>query len=284
VWKKFYEPYCHHLQERGLDDFHDVIRKAVEELRARPLDDTENYSLVVVDEVQDCTLMELKLVHQIAGGTPDAQLLLVGDGQQQVYPGGWALSDAGIPLPGGRGRVLRTNYRNREAVLRYTQRIEADDTVDDLDGGPGFVLRDSDGVLPGGEVVETRVPRPKIDAELVRAVTESGLVASDTADIAVLVNGRNDARHYRRVLEQAGFDILPLEEYDGTQHGVIKVGTVHRAKGMDFAGVFRILDEADTAFSTLTGGARDRAELLARQHLVASSRARDFLWVATVTD
>jgi superfamily I DNA/RNA helicase len=284
VWNQFYMPYCARLGQRGLDDFNDVIAKAVDELRARPLDDSEDYGLVVVDEVQDFTLMELKLVHQIAGGTPDAQLLLVGDGQQQVYPGGWTLSDAGIPLSGGRGRVLRTNYRNRDAILRYAQRIQANDTVDDLDGGPGFVLRDSDGVLPGGNVIETLIPRTDIDAELIRAVTESGLTTSDTADIAVLVNARNDARHYLRLLQQAGFDTLPLEEYDGTQHGVIKAGTVHRAKGMDFAAVFRILDEADLASDALTGGARDRAELLARQHLVASSRARDFLWVATVKD
>ncbi|MEG8178078.1 ATP-dependent helicase [Nocardia terpenica] len=282
VWEQFYEPYRHRLKERGFDDFNDLIVKAIDELRARPLDDTEDYALVVVDEVQDFTLMQLKLVYQIAGGTPNAQLLMVGDGQQQVYAGGWTLSQAGIPLPGGRGRVLRTNYRNREAVLRYAQRIEASDTVDDLDGGPGFALRDSDGVLPGGRVIEKLVPRADIDAELVRAVTESDLAASENADIAVLVNGRNEARHYLQVLQRAGFDVLPLENYNGSQHGAIKVGTVHRAKGMDFAAVFRIITQADTESATTAGGARDRSELLARQHLVASSRARDYLWVAIV--
>lgn len=284
VWEQFYEPYLERLEQRGLDDFNDVVRKAIDELRDRPLDDTEDYTMVVVDEVQDFTLMELKLVHQIAGGESDAQLLLVGDGQQQVYAGGWKLSDAGIPLPGGRGRVLRTNYRNRQAVLRYAQRIEARDAVDDLDGGPGFVLRDSDGVLPDGKVIEKIIPRVEIDSELIAAITESGFVSSGVADIAVIVNSRNDARHYLKVLDRAGLSTLPLEKYDGTQHDVIKVGTVHRAKGMDFAAVFRIVEQPDTPSEGVNGGARDRAELVARQHLVASSRARDYLWVAIAKD
>lgn len=280
VWDLFYQQYQARLAGRGIDDFNDVVGKAIDELRDRPLDDSEDYALVVVDEVQDFTLMELKLVHRIAGGGPGAQLLLVGDGQQQVYAGGWRLSDAGIPLR-GRGRVLRTNYRNREAVLRFAQRVEASNIVDDLDGGPGFVLRDSDIVLPGGQAVNKVVRRAEIDDELVRAVKGSGYA---TADAAVIVGSRRDALHYQRVLERAGLSALPLEQYDGTQPDLIKVGTVHRAKGMDFAAVFHITEKLDTPLRELTGGARDRAELLARQTLVAMSRPRDYLWVAYLTD
>lgn len=95
---------------------------------------------------------------------------------------------------------LREDERNRMLSRPFkdwmTQRIEANDTVDDLDGRPRFTLRDSDGVLPGGEVIEEFVPRARIDSELVRAVTESGLADSGTADVAVLINGVKDVRHY----------------------------------------------------------------------------------------
>ncbi|NEW40190.1 ATP-dependent helicase [Nocardia cyriacigeorgica] len=280
VWEHLYRPYQARMEERGIDDFNDIIRKAIEELRARPLDATEDFAMVVVDEVQDFTLLELQLVHHIAGGGPDANLLLVGDGQQQVYAGGWRISDAGIPLA-GRGRKLRTNYRNREAVLRYTTRIEAADTVDDLDGQQGFVLRDSAAVLPGGSVTERFVARSEIDMALVRAIKDSGLPA---ADIAVIVNTRKEATRYQEIVERAGFPVIPLEKYDGTQLDSVKVGTVHRAKGMDFAAVFYITEKPPAAIGELTGGARDRAEVLARQTLVAVSRPRDYLWVALLTD
>ncbi|MEV6071033.1 UvrD-helicase domain-containing protein [Nocardia sp. NPDC052001] len=280
VWNLLFEPYRARLEHRGVDDFNDLIRKAVDELRARPLDDFENYAMVVVDEVQDCTLLELQLVHQIAGGESNAQLLLVGDGQQQVYAGGWTLSDAGIPIV-GRGRVLRTNYRNRETVLNYAQRIEAANTVDDLDGGPGFVLRDSEAVLSGGRAVEKSVHRNAIETELIAAITESGF---SNSEIAVITHTPQEARNYQKALERAGFPVLPLADYDGTQPGVIKVGSVRRGKGMDFGAVFHITESIDVPLSELTGGERDRAEILARQTLVALTRARDYIWVAYLHD
>ncbi|MBF6577343.1 UvrD-helicase domain-containing protein [Nocardia farcinica] len=278
VWEHWFTPYQEAMKAKGAHDFNDVIRLAVDELRARPLDDTEDYGLVVVDEVQDFTLMELRLVHQIAGGGRDAPLLLVGDGQQQVYAGGWRLSDAGIPIS-GRGRVLRTNYRNRHAVLQYTKRIEAGNVVDDLDGGPGVVLRDSETTLPGGTVVEKQLRRRDVDAELVRALAESNRPLTDTA---VIVGSLKDADHFKRILDRAGLSTLPLDKYDGTQVDPIKVGTVRRAKGIDFAAVY-FITEAPADPGGLTPAARDRAELLARQRLVATSRARDHLWVAYVS-
>ncbi|WP_278265463.1 3'-5' exonuclease [Nocardia sp. AG03] len=63
----------------------------------------------------------------------------------------------------------------------------------------------------------------------------------------------------------------------------VKVGTVHRAKGMDFAAVFHITTEPATP-ATVRGATRDRRELAARQKLVAVTRARDYAWLAYVTD
>ncbi|MEU4652301.1 UvrD-helicase domain-containing protein [Nocardia fluminea] len=282
VWEHLYLPYQEVLDAQQVHDFNDVISLAVDELRARPLDSTEAYSMVVVDEVQDFTLTQLQLVHQIAGGDSDAQLLLVGDGQQQVYAGGCTLSEAGIPLAGGRGRVLRTNYRNREAVLRYSQRIDAGNTVDDLDGGAGVILRDSDPTLSDGHAEDVHVSRRDIDRLLPRAIREAEI--QPDSEVAVVVNWPNEVFRYLRVLRRAGIDAIALENDDGSQVGPVKVGTVRRAKGMDFAAVFHITEEPPSDLAELSGGARDRAEMLARQLLVATSRARDYLWVAYLSD
>ncbi|WP_316573269.1 UvrD-helicase domain-containing protein [Nocardia canadensis] len=280
VWDNLFLPYQQRLADKQTHDFNDVIALATDELRQSPFDDDERYSMVVVDEVQDCTLMELRLVHRIAGGTDTDQLLLVGDGQQQVYPGGWRLSDAGIPLAGGRGRVLRTNYRNRAAVLDLAKQLEAGNTVDDLDGGRGFVLRDSDGTLPDGAAVKVRLRRDELDAAFLHAVRDCGV---PTGEIAVIVDTHRDAKHCRDLLHAAGLPTMALDDYNGTQLAEIKIGTVHRAKGMDFAAVFHITTEPAT-FATVRGATRDRAELAARQKLVAVTRARDYAWLAYITD
>lgn len=53
---------------------------------------------------------------------------------------------------------------------------------------------------------------------------------------------------------------------------------------MDFTAVFLLTKQPPTNLADLTPAARDQAELQARQHLVAASRARDYLWVGLLTD
>ncbi|MDO3650914.1 UvrD-helicase domain-containing protein [Nocardia mangyaensis] len=281
VWERWYEPYQRGLEARGAHDFNDLISLAIAELRARPLTDAERFDLVVVDEVQDFTLCQLQLVYEIAGARANSLILLVGDGQQEVYAGGCTLSEAGIPLVGGRGRVLRTNYRNRAAILDYARRIEASDTVDDLDGGTGVVLRDSDTTLPDGKVVEERLTRHRAESAVPQAIRAANLT---DADIAVIVPSHTYINRYLNILRRAGFPAIPLEHYDGTQTTDIKVGTIRRAKGMDFTAVFLLTKHPPTNLTDLSPAARDQAELQARQHLVAASRARDHLWVGLLTD
>ncbi|GAA5041978.1 UvrD-helicase domain-containing protein [Nocardia callitridis] len=278
LWRTLFEPYQRNLRKRGFDDFSDVVAKAIAELRAAPLDDP--YGLVVVDEVQDFTLMELRLVHQIAGGEPSAPLILVGDGQQQVYPGGWRLSDAGIPIV-GRGAVLRTNYRNRKAVHDYAKQVDATNSVDDLDGAPGFVLRDTEVVLPGGIATSHTFPRREAHTQLVQAITDSNLPWSD---IAVITTTNSQATRFTAALRRADIPTVSLERFDGTQRDVVKVGTVHRAKGMDFPAVFHVTEAPTAPVAELTGGQRDRAELTGRQTMVALTRARDYIWVGFTRD
>ncbi|MGW4350735.1 UvrD-helicase domain-containing protein [Nocardia sp. NPDC004582] len=278
VWRQLFKPYQGQLERRGVSDFIDVIHKAIVELRATPLDDP--YGLVVVDEVQDFTLLELKLVHQIAGGEPNAQLLLVGDGQQQVYAGGWRLSDAGIPIV-GRGAVLDKNYRNRAAVLEYARRIDAGNSVDDLDGAPGFTLRDAEVVLPGGLAKSETFPRREANARLVQAIKDSGLPFSA---IAVILNTHVEIDRARAALRRAEIPTLSLDAFDGTPQKAVKIGTIHRAKGMDFGAVFHLTDAPKQTKSELTGAERDRAELAARQRMVALTRARDYIWIGFMQD
>jgi Nuclease-related domain/AAA domain len=73
------------------------------------------YVGVVVDEVQDLNRVGVQLLHALVGDAPDG-LLLIGDGQQAVYPGGFTLIEAGVAVS-GRAAVLRVNYRNTAEIL-----------------------------------------------------------------------------------------------------------------------------------------------------------------------
>ncbi len=265
VWQ-FYCEYERALSERDAFDHNDVLMRALAEIERRPL--PRQYTSVVVDEVQDLTLIGLRLVHAISGDGPD-QLLLVGDGQQQVHAGGWRLSEAGISLR-GRGEILRRNYRNRLAITERAGELDAIDRFDDLEGGPTVSLRSSRPVLRGGQVVEWQGRNQE------EAVVSALRRLNDNSSVAVLTRTNGTAEHWEKVLRAAGFAVRPVGRWDGRACAPIHVGTVHRAKGTEFRSVFLPGEPLPS------GRYREEREALHRQRLVGMTRARDFLWLGTV--
>lgn len=273
VWDLFSE-YRRICSERGIHDPNDLIAAALAELRDEPLDSP--YGMVAVDEVQDVTLMGLRLVGAMAADTPNS-LLFVGDGQQQVYPGGWRLSAAGFDIR-NRGEVLRVNYRNRAAILDYAGSIDTCRAVDDLDGAAGVTLRDAHGVLDGGHVEEWTGAEADIDAALVDAIARLG---ARPAHVAVVTRTNIEANRFLRVLKDAGLPTQLLEDYDGGFREAVKIGTVQRVKGLEFPAVFRPILSAERSHHSLRTQ-RDIDGLAARRQLVAATRARDYLWLGVV--
>uniref|UniRef100_A0AAU2JZR0 UvrD-helicase domain-containing protein n=1 Tax=Streptomyces sp. NBC_00049 TaxID=2903617 RepID=A0AAU2JZR0_9ACTN len=287
VWE-LYEEYESLRGERGVHDFNDVLSLALAEASRRS--ERPPYAAVIVDEVQDLTLVGVRLLHALVGDVPNG-LLLVGDGQQTVYPGGFRLTDAGIDIRGDRGQVLRTNYRNSKQILDAALTVVADDAFEDLDGMRTPGRRDVDLTYHDGDVV--RVIRPTVDAhdkELLDALRS--LPQGALADTALLCPSKRVIVHYQRLLTQAGIPVCQLEHYDGRAVDGVKLGTYRRAKGLEFKNVFLPRhDEVLTngAQTDTTGGtetsetAREREELLRSQLFVAMTRARDLLWLGSVT-
>ncbi|MFG2232588.1 UvrD-helicase domain-containing protein [Streptomyces sp. NPDC048723] len=291
VWE-LYEAYESLRGERGVHDFNDVLSLALAEAARRR--ERPPYAAVIVDEVQDLTLVGVRLLHALVGDVPNG-LLLVGDGQQTVYPGGFRLTDAGIDIRGDRGQVLRTNYRNSKQILDAALTVVADDAFEDIDGVRTPGRRDVDLTYHDGDVV--RVTRPTVDAhdrELLDALRS--LPDGARADTALLCSSMRAIGHYQRLLTQAGIPVCQLEHYNGRAVDAVKLGTYRRAKGLEFKNVF--LPRHDAVFANGTpagtaggtaGGtetsetAREREELLRSQLFVAMTRARDLLWLGSVT-
>lgn len=288
VWD-LYERYEQLRVDRDILDRDDVLLKARDLARQQVgtdpdpgLDSAAGFDAVIVDEVQDLTCVGLQLLHAFVGDRPDG-LLVVGDGQQSVYPGGFTLSEAGVSVV-GRSTVLARNYRNGAAILRYAQAVVAGDSFDDLDSSPERGLREVEIDRPGGDVHEVAAADPAAQEQ--DLCTHLSSLARDRGvrygDMAVLVPTNAEADHWRRVLARSGVPAISLRDYDGTSSETVKIGTYHRAKGLDFAHVCvpnrdrfprpRHDHESDDAY-------RERATLQRRQLYVALTRARDGLWV-----
>ena len=113
----------------------------------------------------------------------------------------------------------------------------------------------------------------------VRTLVESGV---DPGDIGVLTATNRDALAMITALRAAGFDTIELESYAGAPAPLVKVGTIKRAKGLEFKQV--LLARVDgsllsPAAADLDEGALERREIERRELYIGMTRARDGLWV-----
>lgn len=283
VWELM-ERWNAEMARHGTIDFSDVIVRALGHARRlqRP-----TYSAVIVDEAQDLTLAGLLLLRALVNAPtqerdrPDG-LFILGDGAQRVYPGGFTLLQAGVEVR-GRTTVLSENYRNTGEIIKAAMAVAGDRHIEDLD----------EEFRRGSETVSTsrRGPRPLLvraeglDAQaseiarqiedLVRGGEDFGL-----GDVAVLAPFNATANGIRSRLANLGLDVQSLDNYDGRPNDLVKVGTYHRGKGLEFKAVFlpqlgRFPPPASKG-ATDEQAAEDR-DLAVSLLYVAMTRARDVL-------
>jgi hypothetical protein len=275
-----HEAYDCELRERRLTDWQDIILLARASLAATPLD---GYDAVIVDEAQDLSCSMVSMLHSIVGDRPDG-LTLIGDGQQTIYPGGYTLGEVGISLA-GRGVVLDVNHRNTAEILAFAKSVVTGDEFTDIEG--------TDGSGDQVSAVSRSGPRPTVERFTSGTAHDAGLVArvrsalrfvgTTPGDVGVLTRTNSEAERCARVLVAAGIPVVSLKDYDGRPVDSVKVGTIKRAKGLEFKQV--LLPRVDPALldaaAEVPEADRERRELERRELYVGMTRARDGLWVGT---
>ncbi|MBZ4020084.1 nuclease-related domain-containing DEAD/DEAH box helicase [Streptomyces purpurogeneiscleroticus] len=285
VWA-LYEAYEAIREERGVHDFNDVLALALSEVAGGHGGTAAPYTAVIVDEVQDLTLVGVRLLHSLVGDAPNG-LLLVGDGQQAVYPGGFRLSDAGIDIRGARGQVLRVNYRNSKEILEAALSVVADDVFEDIDGMRTPGRRDVELTYYEGQVQRAVLSTVAAhDQALVDALR--ALPPQEWAGAAVLCPSKWAIGQYQSLLTQAGIRVCMLEQYNGRPVEAVKLGSYRRAKGLEFKRVYLPRHDDALSHAKSTDGtppgetAREREEIARSQLFVAMTRARDVLWLGSI--
>jgi superfamily I DNA/RNA helicase len=273
-----YLDYSRELSRLGVHDFGDVILKAEASLKAKPL---EGYSAVIIDEAQDLTCAMVRMLHSLVGDKPDG-LHLIGDGQQSIYPGGFTLSEMGISIS-GRATVMTTNYRNTAEIVAFADSLVLGDEFVDIEGAASAADSTAAIVRRGAEPTIARFTSKRAhDVELTAQLQSLHSSGVKYGDIAVLAMKNWDVSDAAIALRTAGIPYIELTEYTGRPVDAVKLGTVHRAKGLEFKHVLvartpkQLLGESSMAADTSD---RERRDLDRRALYVAMTRARDGLWI-----
>lgn len=244
-----------------------------------------SFDAVVVDEAQDLTETSVRLLVELAGGLPSPRLTIVGDGQQSIYPGGFSLLSLGIDVR-GRSVVLRTNWRNTYAIWMAAQALIRGERFDDLEEEDAVLRDEAESPYPlrNGRPARLHVVTgdDRDEAEWLAALVAEDLEnGADPGDCAAVHPFNRGVDRLESALKKAGVPVEPLVSYDGRHRPLVRVGTFHRIKGLEFKRVY-VAGLAAGRWPLLLG--RDdpvtREENRARQvraAFVAMTRARDFL-------
>jgi superfamily I DNA/RNA helicase len=221
----------------------------------------------------------LRMLHLLVGDRADG-LLLVADGRQSIYPGGYTLAEAGISVA-GRGAVLTTNYRTTAEIAEFAATILQGETPLDIEGAPDDVAATTlrHGPEPVRQTFESRALHDESFVAHVRSIRAAG---GRLGDIGVLALSNPVAREAADALEAAGIPTVELERYDGMPVDAVKVGTIKRAKGLEFTDVLVVrapLHLVRPLSSDADPAVIERRDLQRRELYVAMTRARQHLWV-----
>ncbi len=276
IWQAFEEVIQRLETKRRLPEFL-AAKKATAALEAGTLESP--FDAVLVDEVQDLTPVAIRFIAALGKKSPE-NLLLVGDAGQRIYPRGFSLHALGIDVR-GRSRILKFNYRTTKQIQKTAEAILSGD-VDDLDGetesrhGIQSILS---GPVPALSGFETSREQEAFIVSQIERLKANGFQLSE---IAVFARTNDLARTIQNALHKAGIESSLIDRSTtGTEPGV-QVGTMHRAKGLEFKAVIvsncqegclpspAALKEADSPAE------RDILLSLERQLLYVSlTRARD---------
>ncbi|BCJ37149.1 hypothetical protein Athai_46520 [Actinocatenispora thailandica] len=280
LWR-LYERYQRELTSRRACDFTDVLLRAAEVASASS---EKPFDCVIVDEAQDLTEAAMRLLSQVVDtGAPDS-FLVVGDGQQSVYPGGFSLGTLGIQIR-GRSFVLTHNYRNTREIYDLAAAVAEQSGFDDggtqRESGRRVVRLSRHGAAPVLSGHDTEDDHDLALCAAIQAAVDGG---TGSGDLAVLLPTNVMVRRYRERIESLGLPAQDLTKYNGEPNRYVKVGTYQRAKGLEFKHVFLPRLDPDGLHEAKQPSEDDdtyaeRLDLTRRQLFVAMTRARDALWL-----
>lgn len=278
------EAWDEEMSARGTVDFVDVVVRAADLASAR---EQPTYRAAIIDEAQDLSLAGLRLVRALVNGSgpdrPDG-LLVVGDGAQRIYAGGFTLRQAGLEVR-GRTTVLRSNYRNTAEIIASAMAVAGDEPIDDL--GDEHLRADAaadarrDGRRPQYIACGSMADQMVEVARQIEAVCADEAGGVDLGDVAVCAATNAVVAKVETALGRARVPFVDLKKYEGRSTPKVKVGTFHRVKGLEFKMVLLVgLGEGEFPRQLSGVEAAEEAESISMQIsslFVAMTRARDHL-------
>lgn len=198
------------------------------------------YDAVLIDEGHDFRAEWLKLVVQMVDPKTNSLLVLYDDAQS-IYGDEkrkkFSFKSVGIQAA-GRTTILKINYRNTDAVLRFARDVAQSiltPSEAEEDGVP--LLMPQSAGRPGAEPQIVNLPSLKDEAEFVaKRLKEAHRTGMPWREMAVIYREyERDAKLIRKLLPAHGIPLVYFKDatYAGDEDKVTLI-TMHSCKGLEF--------------------------------------------------
>lgn len=269
------------LNDAGQVTFNQLLFRVAAALCA---EERHLYDHVIVDESQDFGRAELSLINVLVPRDGEDNIFLAGDSGQRIYKRSFSWRSVGIQVV-GRSRRLKINYRTTEQIRGFADAVLPSEV---REHGDVSAKRDAVSVLAGPEpeVIACKnevEERTTLTAWILKQI-EDGYEARD---IAIFTRTHQAIEKWiSGAVEDAGYDWQLLQDDEAVAGDVISIGTMHRAKGLEFKTVAVVgCGSSQLPYQTVLGRLSDPADQDAfveqerSLFYVACTRARDRLTV-----
>jgi superfamily I DNA/RNA helicase/mRNA-degrading endonuclease RelE of RelBE toxin-antitoxin system len=216
------------MRQRKVTTWDRVCIRAARMARSAP-----EFDHVIADEYQDLGQAELRFLRAIVVPGED-DLFLAGDSGQRIYKPSCSWLSLGIDIR-GRSANLKVNYRTTEQIRRFADRIVG--ATIDSSGEPE--QRRSVSLLNGPEPEVKVCESVDQEIEAVSAWISEQVAAGITAG-EVAIFARTDTILQKRAetaVRRAGLAARALKDDEAVAEDAVAIGTMHRAKGLEFRAV-----------------------------------------------
>ena len=282
LWDLF-EQVKANLSEHGWITSAQMVTQVAEAMTTRR---NSPFDFVVVDEAQDLSVAQLRLLTALGGERPNA-LFFAGDLGQRIFQTPFSWKALGVDVR-GRSQTLRINYRTSHQIRRQADRLLGSQ-VTDVDGN----REDRRGTISVFNGPEPEIRRCDDSDQEIQAVAvwiaeriAAGLLPHE---IGVFVRSAAELERATQAIQHAGVAFKELDPHIETPIGRLALSTMHLAKGLEFrAVVVMACDDDVIPLQARIASVADDADLQdvydTERHLlyVACTRARDELLITGV--
>lgn len=234
VWKLF-EKYQEYKSENEIIDRYELFNKVSAYLNEHP--EKRPYQHVVLDEVQDCSNVEVRFIRSLAD-EGENDLFLVGDPYQSIYGKKVVFSQAGVNIRGRRSKKLKVNYRTTEEIKKYALSALKGVTYNNFDGEEenlhGYVSI-FHGKVPLYQTFDSKNDEHEFILNRIREITESDNNVS-LSNVVIATRTKESYREIMSQLHKAGIEYFDIRDETGNRNGV-HLCTFHSLKGLEYKAV-----------------------------------------------